>query len=538
MDQILFNGKIATMDDQKPFVTALAIKKNKIAATGTDEEMLALKNEETELVDLHRKTVVPGFNDSHMHLLDYARRKEHIDLSGCKSIDELVNTIQAGIGEKEKNPDDLIIASDWNDAIFKEKRFPKKEDLDRIDSHNPIVAVRRCVNIAVLNSRAVDLFSQALSYANRINEDNAEVDEQGYFTGLLKGNVAISEVTPLLRKDQIRDILKKTFRDCLACGLTSVQTDDCTAAELEDVLEIYSDMDEKGEIPIRINAQLRISSTERFRSFLNKGIKTGDGSPFFKIGPLKLVADGTLGARTAAMKEPYADAPDTEGVMIYTKEEIDEFVELSLKGEMQIAIHTIGDGAMEMVLEAYREGMEKHPVKDPRFRIIHAQITTEELIRRYKALKVIADIQPLFISSDQPIVESRIGKEKAKWTYNWKRFMDEKIPLAAGSDAPVESFHPLKGIYAFVTRKKLDGTPENGWMPEQKLSVEEAVYAFTMGSAYASFEENVKGSISPGKAADIAVLSEDIFTIEPEKILDVVVDKTMVDGTFLYTRSV
>ena len=536
MNRILFNGNIHTMDTEKPIVSAMAIKDGLIAATGTDEEILSLKTEDTELTDLEQKTVVPGFNDSHMHLLDYARTKEHIDLSHCDNIQELLEIIRQGIEKKNPDKDELIIATNWDDSQLMEKRFPTKEDLDSIGSQNPIIAIRRCVNIAVLNSPAIERFSDALAYANTVKEGNAEVDEQSRFTGLLKGNVAISEVTPLLRKDQIVETLENAFKDCLACGLTSVQTDDCTAAELEDVLEIYSGLDKSGELPVRINAQLRLPSIELFRKFLEKGLKTGDGSRFFSIGPLKLVADGTLGARTAAMQEPYSDAPDTTGILIYSREEIDEFVETALENGMQTAIHTIGDRAMKIVLDAYRDGLQKVPAQDPRFRIIHGQITTEELISQYQTLKVIADVQPLFISSDQSIVESRIGKDRADWTYQWKTFMEENIPIAASSDAPVESFNPLKGIYAFVTRKTLEGTPDAGWMPEQKLTVDEAVYAYTMGSAYCTFEEDIKGSVTPGKVADLVVLSEDIFTIQPDLIKDVVVEQTMVEGQFVYRR--
>lgn len=271
MDRILFNGNITTMDTEKPKVSAVAIKDGLIAATGKDEEILALKTYETELVDLSEKTVVPGFNDSHMHLLDYARTKEHIDLGLCATIAELMETIRQGIEKKNPGENDLLIATNWDDSQLMERRFPTKEDLDSIGSENPIIAIRRCVNIAVLNSRAIEMFSEALAYANTVKEDNAVVDDQGNFTGLLKGNVAISEVTPLLQKEQIKETLENAFKDCLAYGLTSIQTDDCTAAALEDVLDVYSDMDQKGELPVRVNAQLRLPSIDVFNEFLKNG---------------------------------------------------------------------------------------------------------------------------------------------------------------------------------------------------------------------------------------------------------------------------
>jgi hypothetical protein len=191
---------------------------------------------------------------------------------------------------------------------------------------------------------------------------------------------------------------------------------------------------------------------------------------------------------------------------------------------------------MDMALEAFEKALSKYPKEDPRFRIIHAQITTRDIIEKFKKLDVIADIQPIFVSTDLAVVEERIGKERAKWTYNWKTFIDYGVHVAGGSDCPVEPFNPLYGIYAAVTRKNLDGYPENGWLPEQKLTVEEALYIFTMGSAYASFEENIKGSITPGKLADIAVLSDNIFEIEPDGIKDVNVEKTVVDGEIVYEK--
>jgi len=203
---------------------------------------------------------------------------------------------------------------------------------------------------------------------------------------------------------------------------------------------------------------------------------------------------------------------------------------------LQVACHAIGDRAMKMVFEAYKNAMEKCPKDDPRFRIIHCQITTEEILNKCKEYNVIADIQPIFVSSDQSIVEERVGKERARWSYNWKSLLDRGVHMAAGSDSPVESFNPLWGIYVAVTRKNLKGYPEGGWLPDQKLTVEQAVCIYTIGLTYCTYEENIKGSITPGMLADMVVLSEDIFSIDPDNIKEVKVEKTFVGGRLVYAQ--
>ncbi len=539
MDVILYNGNIVTVDKDNPRIEAVAVKGNRIRCVGKSEEILALKNPDTQIVDLEGKTVVPGFNDSHMHLLSYGLSLERVNLNGCRSIEEMLDRVRAFIKEKNIPEGEWVQGRGWNQSLFKEKRLPSREDLDRVSKAHPIVLTRTCGHLCVVNTRALQI-ARIFDNPPEVEGGGIDKDEKGAPRGILRemAMTLVYKKIPPLRKEEIKAILVKAANNCIKEGLTSVQSDDFEAikGDFREVLNAYLELDDAGRLPIRVNEQVQLPTLKKLETFLKLGYKTGDGSRFFKIGPLKLLSDGSLGGRTAALSEPYEDETTTAGILIFTPDELYALVEKAHTNGLQVAVHAIGDRAMEMVLETYRKVMEKHPKKDPRFRVIHCQITTEEIIDKFKEYDVIADIQPIFVASDLSIVESRVGEERAKWTYNWKTLLEKGARVSAGSDCPVEPFNPLFGIYAAVTRKNLEGYPEGGWLPDQKLSVEEALYIYTMGSAYCTFEENIKGSITPGKLADMVVLSEDIFNIEPDYIKDVKVEKTIIDGKVMYEK--
>lgn len=539
MDIILYNGNFFTADKKKEKVEAVAIKDGKIAATGTNQEVLGYKNSSTKLINLEGKTAVPGFNDSHMHLLSYAVSLEKADLNGAKSIDEIKKRVRDFIERNNIPEGRWVLGRGWNHSFFAEKRLPSRHDLDEISQNHPIALTRTCGHLCAVNTRALKE-AGIFDSPPRVEGGDIDLDDNGLPTGILKENAQnlIYKIIPPLSKGQIKELIIKAAENCIREGITSVQTDDFEAvkSDFKDVLDAYFELDSEKRLKLRVNEQCLLPEIEKLKAFIGMGYKTGYGSEFFKIGPLKLLSDGSLGGRTAALRMPYADDETTAGILIYSEEELDRLVEMGHLSGLQVAVHAIGDRAMDMALESFEKALSKYPKEDPRFRIIHAQITTRDIIEKFKKLNVIADIQPIFVSTDLAVVEERIGKERAKWTYNWKTFIDYGVHVAGGSDCPVEPFNPLYGIYAAVTRKNLDGYPENGWLPEQKLSVEEALYIFTMGSAYASFEENIKGSITPGKLADIAVLSDNIFEIEPDGIKDVNVEKTIVDGEIVYEK--
>lgn len=533
MDLILYNGNIVTMDIKNPRARAVAVCGNKIVAAGSDQEIMSLKDSRTKTVDLKGKTVVPGFNDSHMHLLSYALSAEKADLNGCRSIDELMDATKRFLDESNIPEGGWVQGRGWNHELFREKRMPTRHDLDRISERHAVVLTRVCGHVSCVNTMALKM-AGIYEDPPAVEGGSIDKDQSGVPTGILKENAMdlIYKLIPPPDEHKIKELIVRAGRDFLKTGLTSVQTDDFTAVEtdFEDILEAYFELDRDHKLPVRVNEQTLLPTMEKLESYLAMGYKTGDGSGFFKIGPLKLIADGSLGGRTAALSEPYADDPENRGIALFEQEELDRLVERAHAGGLQIACHAIGDRAMQMVFESYKKAMDKYPKANSRFRIIHCQITTQELLDKFREYGVIADIQPLFVSTDLSIAEERLGKVRAGWAYNWKTLLDKGVHVAAGSDCPIESYNPVLGIYAAVTRRNLMGYPQDGWLPGQKLSVEEAVRLFTIGSAYASFEEGIKGAIAPGKLADMAVLSEDISNIRPDEIKEVKVQHTILDG--------
>ena len=249
-----------------------------------------------------------------------------------------------------------------------------------------------------------------------------------------------------------------------------------------------------------------------------------------------MLTDGSIGGRTALLSKPYEDRPETCGLPVMSRGEVEELVNMASEHGMQCAVHAIGDAAVKMVLEIYRETARRYPRPDPRFRVIHASMASPRILDQFESQEVIADIQPSFVPSDYVLVDRHLGPKRAAWTYRWKDFLDRGIRLAGGSDCPVENYEPLEGIHAAVTRQDRDDNPPGGWYPDQRLDLEEALHIYTMGSAYCTYEENDKGSIAEGKMADLVVLSEDITAIEPAKIADLKVDLTVVGGKIVYDR--
>lgn len=541
MDLILINGKIVTMDTSIPQVEAIAIRNGKFFNLGSNKEMLALKSDKTTIINLNDKMLVPGFNDSHMHLINYGYSLEMVDLNKTKSIDELITCTKEFIGKTNLKPGKWIKGRGWNQDYFTEIRFPTRYDLDMISTEYPICLTRACGHIVVVNSKALEL---ANINKNTLQVEGGlfDVDKNGNPTGIFREkavNLIYSKITPPTIKE-IKNIILKASEAALRKGITSIQTDDfeaLPATDFKKIIQAYSELNESGKLHIRIYQQCLLPSMSKLNDFINLGYKTGYGNEFYKIGPLKLLGDGSLGARTAYLTEPYADDPSTSGIAVFTQEELDELIIKAHKSNMQVAIHCIGDKIMYMALESIERAQKSHYRENARHGIVHCQITDKTLLSKFKDLDIVAYIQPIFLNYDIHIVEDRIGKKKAKTSYNWKYLFENNVHTCCGSDCPVEPFDVLPGIYSAVTRKTLNGYPKNGWFPDQKLTINQALYGFTLGGAYASFEEDIKGSIEIGKLADMVVLSEDIFSIHPDKIKNVVVEMTFVEGKLVYKRN-
>ena len=538
MDLIITNGKIVTMDVEHPLVDSVAVQHGKIVAVGQSDMILKLQAAETKIIDLTGKLMLPGFNDSHMHLLGYGSNLQKVDLIEAESIEDIISTTSDFINSHQLSKNQWIQGRGWNHHNFPTKQMPNRFDLDQISTDHPIVLYRVCGHVASLNSKALELMGIIENPPN-IPGGHIDSDENGQAIGILRENAMqlIHYQIPEPSKDQIKNWIIAAGKKVLEQGITSVQTDDFVVVPERylEIMNAYEELVEEQLLPVRVYEQSNLPKIEQLREFL-KTYQTGKGNDFFKVGPLKLLTDGSLGARTAYLAAPYADDPTTSGIAVFEQEDLDHSVSVAHNHDMQVALHAIGDKAIEMVLNSIEKAINANPREDHRHSIIHCQITNDQLLDRMKKLGVIGLVQPLFVATDLHFVEERIGEVRAASAYNWRTMIEKGIPTAFGSDAPVESFNVLYGIYAAVTRKDLKGFPSEGWLSHQKTTVEDAVFAYTLGGAFASFEEKIKGSISPNKLADFVVLSEDIFTIDPDQIKDVKVELTFVEGKLVFQR--
>lgn len=527
------NGNVITLEEDK-LCEAFYVDNGIFKAVGTNEEILCLSKLDEIIVDLNFNTVVPGFNDAHMHFLNYATQKNNVNLLNISSIVELIRVTKEYIKTRNIVDGQWIVSRGWNHDLFSEKRLPTRYDLDKISTQHPIYFARICGHIGVLNSKALELLS---IYSETKNPEGGIIDkENGIPTGILRENALnlVLNALPKMPKDEIKALLKSAFMDALKVGITTIQTEDLThCGSLENLLAAYSELESQKELPLRFILQLNLPNEKSLSEAINLNLKSNFGSNILKIGPVKLFQDGSLGGRTAAMKEEYCDVATT-GVLIYNQASLDNITSLAHNAGFQITIHAIGDNATETILNSYEKIIASSENKDLRLTIVHCQFTNDELLSRFKKLNIVANVQPSFVMTDYPIVESAVGKARADKSYVWKDMLVSKIPVAFSSDAPIECFNPIEGIYAAVTRKDLKGCPSEGWHSSQNLTVIEALKAYTLGSAYMSFEDNIKGSISTGKLADFVVLSEDILSTEKDNIKDIKVLETYVGGVKMF----
>lgn len=538
MDTIFFNGNIRTMDRGIKKAQAVGVKNGIIIRVGSDQTVLKLKTKETNLVDLKGHLLLPGFIDSHMHLLSYGYSLEKVDLGSSTSIDDL---IRLGRTQLKENPDiKWLQGRGWNDENWENKTYPTRFDLDKISKEIPISYTRACGHIVIVNSKALEIMG-VTENTPQVQGGSFDLDEDGFPLGIFReaARDLVNNAIPLLSDEEIRRMLLVGGGDLLKYGITSIHSDDLEAVAesgYQNVFTVYHEISTSGELPIRVYQQCLLPSISRLKDFFSQGYKSGQGNEFFKIGPLKLIGDGSLGSRTAYLSKPYADEPSTRGINVFSQEELEELIATAHDKGMCSAIHCIGDGQMHMAFDAIEKTMKRNPKTNMRHSIIHCQITDNELLDKFRDLNVIAHIQPIFLDADIHIVEDRVGKDLAKTSYNWKTMVDKGVHYALGTDCPVESFNVMENIYCAVTRKTLKGFPAGGWYPEQRLTVEESVYGYTMGGAYASYEENVKGSISVGKYADFALVDQDIFLIDPEKIKTAKIIMTVLAGEIVYKK--
>lgn len=537
MTQLFHHGRIHTMDGEQ-VVSAFLVENGIISAIG-DYEQLKCEHPGCACVDLEGKCVVPGFHDSHQHFLCYAIDKEKIDFFHARSLEDMAQLTQAYI-EKHRIPKgQWIQGGGWNENNFTRRQLPTREDLDRFCPDHPAIFTRACCSVAVANTLA--LKTAGVFQNPPVMEDGRIVlDANGIPTGMLeeRARFLLYDVIPNVSREHLKELILTYQEDLLRCGLTTVQTDDFKLwdASIDDILDAYRELDREGRLKVRFHQQLRLINHPQLDHFLAQGLKTGDGTDFFKIGAYKLLPDGSLGGKTAALREPYEGDPENRGILTYHTPELYSLLEKAHTHGLQLAMHAIGDRTMDQVLDCYERLLQEHPAADPRLRIIHCQITTQDILERFARLGVLADIQPMFIRADMEIAEDLLGPERTRWSYNWKTMHQMGLHVSGSSDAPVESFDPLAAIYCAVTSQNLLGQPSGGWMPRQRLTMQQAVALYTTGSAYTCFEETYKGKLAPGYLADFLVLSDDLFTLPEHRLLEVKVERTYVGGVLAFQR--
>lgn len=532
MDRIFYNGKISTLDESDSFCEAVGIENGKIVFVGSDKEAAEL--EAKERVDLKGRLLLPGFVDSHLHMLHYAFVANSVKLFDCKSVEDTYAAAKARLDLREERPLNWLFCRGWNEEHFDRPVYPTRAELDALADDIPIIMVRVCGHMAVTNTCGLEKLKKIKEYP----EIERDVNEE---TGLLKENAvqfyySVLDAPPA---EEIEYLIKYSIADLNKAGITGIQSDDLASLPGKDwrrIMNAYKSLDAKGEMNLRIYEQCLFERFEDLKTFVGEGYRTGDCGRFFTVGPVKLLHDGALGARTAALNEPYEGSEDNYGINIYPQEELDEIVRFCDENHMQIAVHCIGDRAMDMVLEAIEKSPSRADNPKNRHGIVHCQITNRRILERMAKDNVLAYIQPVFVDLDMDIVEDRIGKERMDGVYAWKSMLDLGIRTMGGSDAPVVSFDILENIYFAVTRKNTSGRPEGGWIPEERLSVAEAVRLFTKYPAYGSYSEGVNGTVEPGKNADFVVLSEDIYSADPDRIKDIKVDMTILAGKTVYER--
>ncbi len=529
-DLIVFNATIRTMDPEQPNAEAVAIYGNRIAALGKDSDIRKLAGPRTRLVDAQKRLVLPGFNDSHVHFLDGGFSLSNVDLRDAKTPEEFARRI--GDFAKTQPKGRWIVEGGWDHEKWPGTPLPTKEMIDAVTPDHPVFVNRTDGHMAAANSLAIKLAGISSEMKDPPGGSivrNAKGEPAGVFKDAAMD--PFWKVIPAKSFEQKLEAARAGSKYAASLGVTSVQ--DMSAGE---DLAVYQYLLERGELQTRIYAMRSILSSDVLR---NAGVRAAFGSDMLRIGGLKGFADGSLGSTTALFFEPYSDEPGTRGLLGDQMQPEGIMLKRTLAADsasMQVMIHAIGDEANKQVLDIFNQTSELNGPRDRRFRIEHAQhLRTNEIVR-FGTQKVIPSMQPYHAIDDGRWCDKRIGTERSKGTYPFRSLLDSGAKLAFGTDWTVAPLNPMISVYAAVTRRTLDGKNPNGWVPEQKITVEEAVRCYTVNSAYAEFAEKVKGTITPGKLADIVMLDKDIFQIDPIEIENAKVVMTILDGKIVHQQ--
>ncbi|MFG6493851.1 amidohydrolase [Fictibacillus sp. UD] len=528
MGTLFHNGKICTMLTEGEFCEAVFVENGIITETGTEKELTDKYFERIiRKIDLQENVMYPGFVDSHLHLIGHGEKLIRLDLSEMKSAEEMERALRKKV--KTLETDEWLIGEGWNENNFIDRKIFHKNELDAISEGRPVLLSRVCRHAFLANSKALDLAGitkKTLDPAGGI----IVRDSNGEPTGLLHDAAAelVKKVVPEVTQEYLNRALKTSVQHLHSLGITGGHSEDLSYyGYVERPLKAYKSVIDEERLKFRAHLLVHHEALNDF-----KEIKQDYQIPFVEYGALKIFADGAFGGRTAWLSQPYNDAPETSGVSIHEDEGLLQLVQIARENSMNIAVHTIGDMALKQTIAV----IKKCPPKKGRDRLIHVGLVDEELIKDMKQLSVILDIQPGFVASDFPWLIERLGTDRIPYAFPFRTLIDEGLICAGGSDAPIEPVNPLLGIFAAVARRK-PGENHEGYVPQQKLTMYEAIGIYTSGSAAAIMQEHHRGLIKEGYIADFTVLDRDLFQTPEDGILDVNVVYTIVDGDIVYEKT-
>ncbi len=526
---IIVNGRIWTVDPAMPETEAVAVLGGRILTVGSTATVRALAGPETRIIDAAGRRVLPGFIDNHTHFLSGGFQLQSVDLRYAADEAEFARLI----GEwASKHPGKWITGGDWDHDNWPGGNLPAKELIDGATRSTPVFVNRYDGHMALANSYVLTMAGITRDTPDPAGGTIVRDAVTGEPTGVLKDE-AMTLVYAIMPGDPFEDILsaaRLALAEARRVGVTSIQD-----VSIGQHVRAFKELQRRGELTARFHCRLPLS---QWKQLASTGVTVPFGDEWVRFGSLKAFADGSLGSTTALFYEPYDSDPTTVGLPsdILLDGKLEEWALKADAARLQLSIHAIGDSANSRILDIFEKIVENNPSWDRRFRIEHAQHIHPRDFGRFARLGVIASVQPYHAIDDGRWAESRIGHERCKTTYPFRSFLDHGIRLSFGSDWTVAPLDPLLGIYAAVTRRTTDGKNPDGWFPEQKITVKEAIQAYTITNAYNVFEEDEKGSITPGKLADIIILSDDILTIDPVEIGNASVDMTIVGGRVVYER--
>ena len=538
LDKLFINGEIYSMKKEGEKFQSLGVKDGKITFLGTDEEAKNVTSK--ELIDLKGKMMIPGMADAHLHLYAYCQNLTFVDLSKVHNINEMINLMKEKVKNVKKG--DWVKGVNFDQSKWKENRFPTLEEMNSISKDNPVIIKRCCLHAVVANSRALEIAGIGKNYQAG-SGGIVELDKNGMPNGILReqSTKVFDDILPDPLKDieVQKKIMQDVLNDMSSKGITTIHTYAAKIWQYNEDINIYKNFEKEGKLPLRVT----VCIDELFEPEILTKEKLNNPYRKVQLGAYKIFSDGSMGSRSAALKKPYSDDPQNSGFMLFTQEELNNKILTGYEHGLQPAIHAIGDRALDMTLAAIEytlkitkeKGMtDEEQKKRLPFRIIHVQMIDDNLLERMKKLPLVLDIQPIFLCTDLHWIEDRIGKERLKGSFALKTMEKAGLIQTGGSDCPVETYEPLKGIYAAVTRQDMEGYPIEGFLPEERLSVYEALCMYTKNVHYATGQENVLGTLEIGKFADLTVLEKNLFKIDEKEIKDVKVEQTYVAGNCVF----